>query len=216
MKKRITALILAMTMIFAVMQVSANAAATASQETAVANMYLCSNWSGLPSLGHIWVYIENISDKTLTVGAYELPPKQGVSIGTFALTRSDGAGVYYNIEAYCGNKFGMSSFISMKTELNESELNTVSNKILSSNFWDPIIINCAFFAISTWDMGGGAFVFPIVVLPVLARIQLKMHSYSSDLKMYYPDREQVYKQHGAGSGATLSVVSDGSVDTVPG
>ena len=182
----------------------------------VALLYLCSNWTGFPSLGHIWIYIENVSNKAMKVGVYDLPAGEGVSVGTFGLTRSDGFGVYYNIEAYTGNLFGMGESMYLMTELNQKEFDNVSNKIATSNFWDPAIFNCAFFAITTWMTGGGSIMMPIVVFPTFARIQMKLQNYKSGLKMFYPSRENVYKQIGNGSSAKLRKVVDGSVDTPPG
>lgn len=182
----------------------------------VATLSLCSNWTGFPSLGHIWVYVENVSDHPIKVGAYEVPVGQGVSIGTFGLTRSDGFGIYYNIEAYTGNFYGMGDALSLKTELNNSELDGISKKIANSNFWDPIVFNCAFFAITTWMKGGGSFVFPVVVFPALARLQMRTHNPEKAVHMYYPSRDQVLKQKGSGSSATTEIVKDGSVDTPPG
>lgn len=182
----------------------------------VAKMRLCSNWTGLPSLGHIWIYFENISDHTLQVGAYTLPVGEGVSVGSFALTRSDGAGIYYNIESYTGNVIGMNDSLYIEKEINESQLKAVSNYILIANFWDPIIFNCLFFASMAWNIGGGGFVFPICIFPFITRLQLRLHGAKSGLSMYCPDRNRVYKQRSFGSAAHLERVSDGSVDTAPG
>lgn len=185
-------------------------------EDTVAILYLCSNMSGFPSLGHIWIYIENVSDQTLTVGKYELPAGEGVSVGTFALTRSDGMGIYYNVEAYCGNLFSMKSPLYIKKEINQSQLNAVSRKILNGNFWEPMFMNCVFFAAGSWDAAGGSFVFPVTMFPIFARLQMKLKGAKTDLTMFNPGRDRVYKQKGSGSSATLKVVSDGTVDTVPG
>lgn len=192
-----------------------NSSSDYSSDT-VALLYLCSNWTGLPSLGHIWIYVENVSKSNLTVGVYNLPSGEGVSIGTFGLTRSDGFGVYYNVEAYTGNLFGMGESMYMMTELNQKEFDSVSSKIANSNFWDPVVFNCAYFAISTWNTGGGSYMMPIVVLPMFARIQMKLHSHKSNLKMFYPEREDVYKQIGNGSSAILKNVKPGTLDTPPG
>lgn len=182
----------------------------------VALLYLCTNWTGFPSLGHIWIYIENVSDETLTVGIYDLPAGEGVSVGTFGLTRSDGFGIYYNIEAYTGNLLGMDDSFSIKTEMNRSEFNKVSAKIARSNFWDPIIFNCAFFAITCWNLGGGSFMLPVVVFPIFARLQMKFRDYEVGIKMFYPDITRVHKQKGFGSSAYLDSVDPGSLDTPPG
>lgn len=51
-------------------------------------MYICTQQVGL---GHAWIYIENTAECDLKVGCYDLKPGCGVSMGTFLLSRSDGA-----------------------------------------------------------------------------------------------------------------------------
>lgn len=181
----------------------------------VADLYLCSNNSGFPSLGHIWIYIENVSGHTLTIGKYQLPPGEGVSVGTFTFTRSDGMGIYYNVESYTGNILGVRKPYATKTEMSEAQVKKVSDKILRSNFWEPIFMNCVFFACTTWMAGGGSFIFPVTTFPVFARLMIK-NKPQATLNMYNPGRNRVYKQHGNGNDATLSVCVDGTVDTPPG
>lgn len=185
-------------------------------EDTVAVLYLCTNHTGFPSLGHIWIYIENVSDKEIKVGLYDLPAGEGVSVGTFGLTRSNGFGVYYNIEAYTGNLYGMEDSFSIRVEMNEEKMQKISKKILRANWWDPIVVNCAFFAITSWNKAGGKFMFPWVVFPVFARTQMKRRDYTENLEMFDPGRERVYKQKGFGENARLIPVKDGSVDTPPG
>ena len=182
----------------------------------VAVFYLCSNWTGLPSLGHIWTYVENVSDEWLQIGAYRLRPGEGVSVGKFALTRSDGAGIYYNVESYTANLFGMENCLCLKTEMTKADVDKFSSQILRANFWDPIIFNCASFAIFAWNSASGKFIFPIVVFPFLARIQMKAYGADTSFTMFAPDRDSVYKQKGFGDSAALQIVSDGTLDTPPG
>ena len=182
----------------------------------VAYLYICSNNSGFPSLGHIWIYIENLSDEVLTVGNYELPVGEGVSVGCFALTRSDGAGIYYNVESYCGNIFKMDNPLYLKKEINKDELAAISRKILSNNYWIPMFLNCIFFAAGAWNAGGGTHILTMTTFPAIARLQIRLNGGKTDLKMFNPGRERVYKMRGFGSSAYLEIVSDGTVDTVPG
>ena len=182
----------------------------------VAVFYLCSNWTGLPSLGHIWTYIENVSEKPLKIGTYYLLGGEGVSVGKFALTRSDGAGIYYNVESYTAALYGMEDCLYIKTEMTLKDVEKLSERILYSNFWDPAVFNCASFAISSWNMVSDRYMFPFVVLPFVARFQLRAYGAQTDLKMYAPDRHSVYKQINFGDDATMRPVSDGTVDTPPG
>lgn len=183
----------------------------------VADFYLMSNASGFPSLGHIWIYIENVSPRDIQVGCYTCPPGEGVSVGCFGLTRSDGFGVYYNIEAYCGNKFPekLVDCYHVKTEMNEEQTNAVSKKILRSNWWDPIVVNCCFFALSAWNKAGGKWRFPWTCFPFFAKLGIKRTG-EPGVSMFDPGRERVFKQKGSGDKAYIEPVKDGSVDTVPG
>jgi hypothetical protein len=207
MKKRLFALLLALCLLalFAVPSFAAF-----GDET-VAKLYLCHRWSGPPSLGHVWVYIENRSNRTLQVGAYSLPPNQGVSLGNFGLTRSDGNGTYYNVEAYCAQRYSTSGTISNSTNLNQSELNRVSDAILQQNLWLPLGSNCADFACRVWNAGGGAHVTSAFGLPVFVKWQILAHGDEGNVRMYSPARDQVYKQSGSGGGASLHVCADGTV-----
>lgn len=182
----------------------------------VADLYLCSNWSGGISLGHVWIYIENVSPEDLEVGLCTCRPGEGISVGTFGITRSDGSGVYYNIESYCGNKYSMTHSLYLKKGISESQLKSLSKKIVSTNWWDPILFNCGFFAVTCWNKAGGSFIFPLVIFPAIIRLQMRLNSATSGLEMFFPERENVYKQKGTDGSASLSVVSDGSVDSVPG
>lgn len=184
----------------------------------VADFYLMSNASGFPSLGHIWIYIDNVSPRDLQVGCYTCPPGEGVSVGCFGLTRSDGFGVYYNIESYCGNLFPekLKKCYRLKTEMNEEQANKVSNKILHSNWWDPMVVNCVFFALSSWNKAGGRWRFPWTCFPAIAKVGIKRDGVPGVDIMIDPGRDRVFKQKGSGSKAVLKPVKDGSVDTVPG
>ncbi|MBR4726493.1 MAG: hypothetical protein IK080_01230 [Clostridia bacterium] len=89
-------------------------------------MYLCHRWSKVPSLGHVWVYVENLTQEDMVIGAYTVPPHEGVSLGCFGLTRSDGGGTYYNVEAHCGNKYGVKGMIALQEDLTADKLAKVS------------------------------------------------------------------------------------------
>ena len=205
MKKRIVALLL----VLAVLCCCALPAFAADNGT-VAKIYLCHRWSGPPSLGHVWVYIENLSGRTQTVGAYTLPAGQGVSVGNFGLTRSDGNGTYYNVESYCAAHFSTSGTISNSKRLNQSQLDAVSDAIAKQNLWLPLISNCTDFAVRVWNAGGGSQAMSFG-LPVFTKWQILMHGNEGNVNMYTPARDQVLKQHGTGHNAALTVCKDGTV-----
>lgn len=208
MKKRILSFLLALCLelsTFAVLSVSTFAAGS----DVVADIYLCHRWSGVPSLGHDWVYIENLTNETLQVGVYRVPPKQGVSLGNFGLTRADGNGTYYNVEAYCGNHFSLSGMVATKDTLTRDALKKLSNVVLNTNHWDPIV-NCDSFAAVVWNAGSSKKVVPLL-FPILMKLQILLYGNVGMVQMYSPTRSQVLKQHGIGESATVSVCKDGTV-----
>lgn len=205
MKKRVFSLLL----VFTLLLCCAVPVFAAGGDT-VARMYLCHRWSGAPSLGHVWVYIENLSGRTLRVGAYDLPAGQGVSLGNFGLTRADGNGTYYNVEAYCGNHFSLSGMVSNSTDLTQSELESISSEIRNHNHWAFFGSNCSDFAVRIWSLGGGELTISYV-LPVFTKWQMKMHGDEGYVQMTNVSASQVKKQVGEGDSATLVTCSPGTI-----
>ena len=208
MKKRVIAILLALAVLFCCI-VPATAAGSSGSKT-VAKLYLCHRWSGFPSLGHMWVYIENLSGKPITVGLYKVPAKQGVSVGNFGLTRADGNGTYYNVEAYCGNHFSLSGMISNSTDLTQDELNAISTEIRNHNRWAFFGSNCSDFAVRIWSLGGGELIISYV-LPVFSKWQMLLHGNEGYVKMTNVSASQVKKQVGEGDSATLITCSPGTI-----
>ncbi len=175
----------------------------------VAKIYICAKRQ-LSPLGHLWVYIHNTSDQPIEVGLYTVPVDQGVSIGTFGITRADGMGIYYNVEAYAANKYGLDSVVCLEDVLTQSELEDVSRTIRNSNVWDPIIFNCMTAAFSIWNAGAAIKLIPLV-FPILGRIQMLIYPHLNQLEMYYPTEDQVYKQRGIGNNAKLENVRESTL-----
>lgn len=206
-------LVLAVVLTFFAFAPTAAAASAGGDET-VARIYACSRMSGLPSLGHVWSYVQNVSDETIRVGIYDVPPGEGVSLGLFGLTRSDGFGVYYNVEAHCGNKYGLDGCVSISDDVSRSELEDISRIVLTDNLWDPMLNNCIFFAFSLWNAASDDKLFPVSVFPYFAYSQILLHSGKKNaLTMYPAPADRVFKQRGFGSGAYLTVVSPGTLDS---
>lgn len=176
----------------------------------IGKIYICSRWSSVTTTGHIWVYILNTSEETLKVGLYDLVPGEGVSLATFGFTRSDGFGVYYNMEAYRNDKYCDESCISLEDDLTREELDSITEKLLIANYWDPIY-NCVFFACSIWNRGGNRFIVPFPYPPV-ARLQIMMWGNNEVCEMEYQPPENSYKQRGFGDGAYLENVCQKSLD----
>lgn len=177
----------------------------------VARMYLCHRWSKFPSLGHVWVYVENLTAQEMQIGAYTVPAYEGVSLGCFGLTRSDGGGTYYNVEAHCGNKYGVSGMIALKQDLNAAQVARVSKAACRRNWWDPFN-NCVFYAVGVWNAGGGRFVLPFI-FPTVVKWQILAADHVNEIQMTDIPADRVFKQIGTGSSATLRVCQEGSLDS---
>ena len=114
----------------------------------VARMYICAR---VVFFGHVWMYFENLTDGDLTVGVYTVPAGQGVSVGAMGNSRSDGKGIYYNVEAYMIHKMGGSGTVGRSMLLTQDQLNTVNATILERNEWSLSSNNCCRFATRVWN-----------------------------------------------------------------
>ncbi len=79
-----------------------------------------------------------------------------------------------------------------------------------------MFVNCCWFARSAWNAAGGKYMFPWTMLPFFAKLTLKSRGATNDCPMFDPGRDRVFKQKGSGKNATVVIVKDGTVDTVPG
>ncbi len=181
-----------------------------SGDTVVGKIYLCSRWSSITTTGHLWVYIYNTSEETLRVGLYDLAPNEGVSLATFGFTRSDGFGIYYNMETFRNDKYCDSSCISLSDDLTKEELDAVTAKLLVSNKWNPII-NCVYFACSIWNIAADKRIVPFFYPPVV-RLQISAAGGKETCQMNYQPPEKAFKQRGSGSSSYLENVSQASLD----
>lgn len=198
---KILAVLIALIFVFSACPLRGQAADT---EKSVAKVsYMCV----VRSPGHCWIYVENISKKTtLTVGAYELAPGEGVSIGTFGPTRYDGYGIYYNIEAYCETQYGMSGCKTLTEEVTASELKQLSDGILSfKNSWSPFR-NCIAFAAQMWNLVSEKKMSNLI-FPAFSSMQMFFKGCSTDTVKQKPvTADEVYRQRGTGSNAYLDGV----------
>ena len=206
--KRILCLLLSLCLLFA-LAAPFSAAAAGEDDEIVANMYLCHRRSSAAIFGHCWVYIENLSNETLQVGAYSCPPGQGVSVGNWFITRADGNGIYYNVEAYCGNVYGVKGMTATKDTLTRAELKKVSRRAAEQNQWG-LFRNCSFYAAAVWNAGSSKKVIPFFH-PTVVWLQILLHGNVGPISMYFPARNQVRRQIGTGMLSTTYVVSDGTV-----
>ena len=182
-------------------------------DSAVARVYLCSNWRKLYSTPHAFIYVENLTDHDIKVGLYTCHKGEGVSVGTSAFAQINGFGVYYNLESYNGNKRGLDNCLYMTKTVTQAELDNMSDYIINANFWEAVAYNCVVFAVNAWNRAGGEHITPIDVPPHILRLQIKNHAHGEDdLKMYYPDSSRVYKQRGNGSSAYLEPVKSSALN----
>lgn len=156
--------------------------------------------------GHCWIYVENTSDQVLEIGYYQLPPGEGVSIGSFFTTRYDGGGTYYNIESYTVDENDSKGYFSITRDATLNNIKGLSTYLKTVNWWDPVVVNCAGFALGAW-MSAGKFIIPIPV-PLVVMVQLFVMGVEMNKPMYNPGRDRVYKQ----KGDKLVIVSDKSAD----
>ena len=178
----------------------------------VATVSLCSCIYVWPISGHTWIYVQNNSDEPITVGHYEVPVGQGVSVGAFSFSVRDGWGIYYNIEAYKENIRGrIDDMWSKSKELNASELEELTDALVNyPNAW-TFGMNCATFAFSIWNSVSGDH-FVSLLIPAISQFMIMVSGGQKGvLEMYCPEREQILRQKGTGSDAYLVIASDGTI-----
>lgn len=174
----------------------------------VGKMYICTQQRGF---GHAWIYVESCFNGDIPVGCYTLKPYQGVSIGTFAVTRSDGIGVYYNVEAYCGNKYDTKNTSWLGMEITKDQLLTINKEIKGWNYWD-LYFNCTFFAAKVWNSVSSKKIVPIV-FPFFIKWQILAKGGDKNIEMKEVAKEDCFKQKKTGDKAYLEQCSDKSLDS---
>jgi hypothetical protein len=202
--KKITAILMTVVIIICSFSFAAYAetSTTKSEKEYVASVYVCQKSKAPYYNGHTWLYFENLTDHTITVGIYQLPKGQGVSVGTYGYAIKDGRGLYYNVEGYRYNHPKTDDFICLKKDLTQSQLDTMSSKITRSGFWS-YMLNCSFSAFTTWDVVFGKFL-PYLIFPILTRVCILLYpQHQSGFYLYSPKSDQIFKQVGWGSNAYL-------------
>ena len=213
--KRVLAVMLALVMVMSiglVGLVSSNAAsATADEdEPIVARMYLGHKPRNNNTSGHTWIYIENLTNGTLRIGACDLPKGLGVSIGTYGTTVADGKGLYYNVEAWRYRNVDPSTYVHLSKDLTQAQLDKVNNKIVNSNHWS-YIFNCAYTSIKIWNTIPGQTVI-YLFFPPLTHWQITMNpNHGNGFPMTKPTLQQIFKQIDNQDGTVTTKVTDPSV-----
>lgn len=189
--KKAVSVFLAVIMLFSVLTVGFSVSAE-DEENYVARMWICStNISSYDPFGHEFLYFENLTDETIKVGRYMLPPGEGVTVGSFGFTSPDGFGVYYNLE---GCREEHEDLLAAGVELTADEFEKVSDKIADFNWWDPFL-NCVFFAFIMWNQGPGRTLVPCW-LPIFARWQISsIGGEEGAVSIFRQPEEHVYRQN---------------------
>ena len=182
--KKITAILLAVIMLFSVIPFSASAA-----DEDIARMWFCAEKSKKSGIGHVFLYFENLTDETIRVGRYDLAAYDTVSVGSFGTEGPRGGGVYYNLESDLTHYH---SLIAVSTLLTEDELEAVTNKIKGYNYWDAIR-NCYYFAARSWNAGADKSI-SFLLFPAFARLIIKNQGGGSAPFELFVDKP-VYKQN---------------------
>lgn len=162
--KKFLSVLLAMLMLFTTLAFGVSA-----EDGNVARMWICSETSTNSGIGHIFLYFENLTDKTITVGKYKLAPYGNVSVGCFGTEGTEGAGVYYNLETYLDH---YDKLLGLSTELTASELEATNKKMNSFDRWDPVF-NCNYFALLGWNAGSDSDI-PFLIFPGITRLFIRL------------------------------------------
>lgn len=197
MKKSINFKRLLSFLLAAVMIVGIALPAFAKGEAPAVRMSIVSYYKNAASTGHAWLYFENISKKTVTVGAYKLKPGKGVSVGTFGYIRKEGPGVYYNLESYITNHQGTKGRVSLSQDITKEQLKKVTKKINQFKSKWNVAQNCTYFAEKVWNTVASVKL-NTAATPFALRNAIKRQSgWQKNLFHESPPAKQVFKQKGS-------------------
>lgn len=203
MKKSKKLICIVLSMLFVFLMMTPFGALAKGSEADVATVTVFS-YAKMFKAGHSWVYIENKSRETLTIGAYSLKPGESVSVGAFMNTRKEGKGIYYNVESYVVNTYGASGRMSLTEGVTKEEIAKISNYILSHNTWTPVK-NCSYFAAKIWNMISGKRLYH-GSSPSCLKTSINANGGKKNVAMQPVAAENVYKMKGSGSGVYLITV----------
>lgn len=104
---------------------------------------------GIANLGHSFLSIKNISNTNIILAGKEILPNEELYFGAWSL--STHFGIWFNVE--CNyielyNKYN--GRISIEKGISNTDLEILSDFILSHDTWNPIN-NCSYFAIKGWN-----------------------------------------------------------------
>lgn len=191
--KRFLCVLLAAVMVFGV---TLPAFAKSSSPTVV-RMSIVSYYKNVASTGHAWLYFENTSKKTVTVGVYKLKPGDGISVGTFGYIRKEGPGVYYNLESYITNHQGTKGRVSLSQDITAAQLKKVSKKINQFKSKWNVAQNCTYFAEKVWNTVATVKLNTAATPLALRNAIRRQAGYEKNLFHQSVAAKQVFKQKGS-------------------
>jgi|GEM_PF-2925888 len=163
--KKLLCILLSTILMFTMFSFTLSAGAEESPTNAnasVAVMYLCVSGAHLPYIfGHTWICIRNISNENISVGSQTVAPGAMISAGLHSFR-----GMVFNREM---SEYRGSTVDAIEKYLTKSELETVSNEIMSSNwsYYELFAHNCTHFVSAVWRSVTGrsirTFIFPAVL-----------------------------------------------------
>lgn len=175
---------------------------TVDEDEIVARMYVGYNERYLGMSGHSWIYVENLTDHSIVVGAYTVKKGKAVSLGTAGTTLEDGRGLYYNVEAYRYRDIPITDYVHLSKDITQKQLDKLTKRVLNAGTWS-YFLNCTYFAASAWNSVGGL---PLVyaLFPPLFHVQILINpNHGNGFRMQVPALTEIYKQVGRGDKATL-------------
>lgn len=201
--KKIISLLLVLAMVFSVSTVCyaeedvtepiiEETTETADDEI-VATLYLCSNITVWPVVGHSWIYVKNLSAEAIDVGYYSgVESGKGVSVGAFSFSVWDGWGIYYNLEAY--RERNNDGYLYVSRDMTKSDLDKLNNALKNyPNYWG-IVGNCATFSFTMWNSVAGTAYFSLLIPAITHFTVLLMGGKSGEQIMSPVEESEVKRQ----------------------
>ena len=101
-------------------------------------------------LGHSWISVENDTNNTYFLGAYVMDPGETVTVGIWG--NLEDSGVWYNVESYGIDEFGLfNGHVSISETITEEELASINSYIAQHDSWS-LVYNCSVFVKEIWNM----------------------------------------------------------------
>ncbi|MGN1419644.1 MAG: hypothetical protein ACI4W6_09975 [Acutalibacteraceae bacterium] len=200
MKKRTRLLSLLLAVMFMLATFAPMSVFAQSENKDVATITVFS-YASMFDKGHAWIYFENMSDETLTIGAYKLEPGKAVSVGTYSNTRKEGKGVYYNLDSYIVNHFNYKSRVSLTEGITKDEVKKLSNYINTHNTWS-VSKNCSYFAEKMWNQVSTKKI-KAAGTPSYLKTTIKKYNEQINKPMDNVSKKEVYRLKGSGDNTYL-------------